>query len=41
MKQKGNVHETHSLLFAQEGVPSQLVMDRSKEQTQGELWCKA
>ncbi len=35
MKQKGEVHETLSLLFKQDGVPPVMIMDGLKEQTKG------
>ena len=37
MAKKSNAHETWSLLFAQEGVPSTLVMDGAREQVLGEF----
>ena len=35
MKNKGDVHETLSLLFKRDGVPPMMVMDGSKEQKLG------
>ena len=37
MAKKSDAHETLSLQFAQEGVPSTLVMDRAREQGMGEF----
>ena len=37
MTRKSNAHETLSLLFAQEGVPSPLILDGAREQVMGEL----
>ena len=37
MAKKSNVHDTLSLLVAQEGVPSTLVMDGAREQVMGEF----
>ena len=37
MATKSDAHETLSLLFAQEGVPSTLVMDGAREQVMGEF----
>ena len=41
MAKKSDAHETLSLLFAQEGVPSTLVMDGAREQVMGEFRHKA
>ena len=41
MAKKSHAHETLSLLFAQEGVPSTLVMDGAREQVLGEFRHKA
>ena len=41
MKRQSEVHETFSLLFAQQGVPSTLVIDGAREQVMGEFMCKA
>ena len=41
MKKKSDAHEGLSLLFARDGVPSTLIMDRSKEQTMGQFKKKA
>ena len=41
MAKKSDAHVTLSLLFAQEGVPSTLVMDRAREQAMGEFRHKA
>ena len=41
MARKSEVHETLSLLFAQEGVPSTLVMDGVREQVMVEFRYKA
>ena len=41
MAKKSGAHETLSLLFAQEGVPSTLVMDGAREQVLDEFRCKA
>ena len=35
MKNKGDVHETLSLLFKRDGVPPKILMDGSKDQTLG------
>jgi hypothetical protein len=35
MKRKGDAHEALSLLFKQDGVPHEMILDDSKEQTQG------
>ena len=37
MKSKGEAHEALSLLFNRDGVPNTMVMDGSKEQTQGKF----
>ncbi len=37
MKHKGDAHETLSLVFQRDGVPSTMVIDDSKEQTKGEF----
>ena len=37
MKHKGKAHETLSLMFHRDGVPSTMVTDGSKEQTQGDF----
>jgi hypothetical protein len=37
LKRKGNAHETLSLLFHWDGVPSAMIMDGSKEQTLGDF----
>ena len=37
MKQKGDAHETRSLLFHHDGVPPVMIMDGSKEQTLGDF----
>ena len=37
MTQKGEAHETLSLLFAREGVPPSMVLDNSPEQIQGDF----
>ena len=37
MEKESDAHETLSLLFAQEGVPSTLVMDEVREQAMGEF----
>ena len=37
MARKSNAHETLSLLFAREGVPSTLIMDGAREQVMGEF----
>ena len=37
MAKKSDAHETLSLLFAQEGVPSTLVVDGAREQVMGEF----
>ena len=37
MAKKSDAHETLSLLFAQEGVLSTLVMDEAREQVMGEF----
>ena len=37
---KSDAHKTLSLLFAQEGVPSTLVMDGAREQVMGEFRCR-
>ena len=37
MARKHDAHETLSLLFAQEGVPSTLIMDGAREQVMGEF----
>ena len=41
MARKSDAQETLSLLFAQEGVPSTLVMDGAREQVMGEFRRKA
>ena len=41
MARKSEAHETLSLLFAEEGVPSTLVMDGAREQVMGDFRCKA
>ena len=41
MAEKSDAHETLSLLFPQEGVPSTLVMDGVREQAMGEFRHKA
>ena len=41
MAKKSDAHETIPLLFAQEGVPSTLVMDGAREQAMGEFRHKA
>ena len=41
MARKSEAHETLSLLFAQEVVPSTLVMDGAREQVMGEFRHKA
>ena len=41
MTKKSDAHETWSLLFAQAGVPSTLVMDGAREQVMGEFRRKA
>ena len=41
MAKKSDAHEALSLLFAQEGVPSTLVMDGAREQVMGEFRNKA
>ena len=41
MAKKSDTHETLSLLFAQEGVPSILVMDGARQQVMGEFSHKA
>ena len=41
MVKKSDAYETLSLLFAQEGVPSTLVMDGAREQVMGEFRHKA
>ncbi len=33
MKKKSNAHKTLSLVFQRDGVPPQMIMDGSKEQT--------
>jgi hypothetical protein len=37
MKRKGEAHETLSIMFHSDGVPSTMVTDGSKEQTQGDF----
>jgi hypothetical protein len=37
MKQKGDTHETLSLVFQRDGVPPTMVTNDSKEQTKGEF----
>ena len=41
MAKKSDAHDTLSLFFAKEGVPSTLVMDGTREQVMGEFRCKA
>lgn len=40
LKTKSEAHEVVSTLFAREGVPNAMVMDRAKEQTLGGFWKK-
>ena len=40
MANMGDVHEVLSLLFQQDGVPPNMIVDNSKEQTLGDFRCK-
>ncbi len=39
MKRKGDTHEALLLLFKRDGVPHEMILDDSKEQTQGNFKC--